>query len=78
LIGIADQYFDGGIWSCWSYGSSLKVRDLNIDGLADLLLKFNMRETGVACGETEATLTGETFDGQQFSGTDITGTVGWE
>ena len=53
-----------------------KARDVNRDGLKDLLLQFKIRETGIACGETEAILTGETFDGQQFSGTDLIHTVG--
>lgn len=53
-----------------------KARDVNRDGLDDLLLQFQIRETGIACGETEATLTGETFGGQQFSGTDLMNTVG--
>lgn len=53
-----------------------KTRDINRDGVNDLLLLFKIRETGIACGETEAILTGETFDAQQFSGTDLIHTIG--
>jgi hypothetical protein len=53
-----------------------KVKDINRDGLGDLLLRFNISATGIACGDTEATLTGETFDGQSFTGTDSIKTVG--
>ena len=53
-----------------------KVLDINRDGLADLLLLFRIPETGIACGDTEATLTGETFDGLSFTGTESIKTVG--
>jgi hypothetical protein len=53
-----------------------KVKDINRDGLGDLLLRFKIPTTGIACGDTEATLTGETFDGLSFSGTDLIKTVG--
>ena len=53
-----------------------KVKDINKDGLGDLLLRFNIPETGIACGDTEATLTGETFDVQSFTGADSIKTVG--
>ncbi len=52
-----------------------RVRDVNRDGLADLLLRFKIRDTGIACGDTEATLTGEAYDGQSLSGTDSIKTV---
>ena len=52
------------------------VNDVNKDGLGDLLLRFEIPDTGIACGDTEATLTGETFDGVTFSGTDSIKTVG--
>jgi hypothetical protein len=53
-----------------------KVKDINKDGLGDLLLRFKIPDTGIACGDTEATLTGETFDSQSFTGTDSIKTVG--
>jgi hypothetical protein len=53
-----------------------KVKDNNKDGLGDLLLHFRIPETGIASGDTEATLTGKTFDGQTFTGTNSIKTVG--
>ena len=46
-------------------------RDVNDDGLTDLVFHFRIRETGIAFGDTEACLTGDTFDGIQFEGCDI-------
>ena len=53
-----------------------KVKEINKDGLGDLLLRFKMPQTGISCGDTEAKLTGETFGGQSFSGEDSIKTVG--
>ena len=55
---------------------SYKVKDINKDGLVDLLLRFKISATGIACGDTEATLTGEIYDGKGFTGTDSIKTVG--
>lgn len=38
-----------------------KGKDYNRDGYSDLILTFKLSETDIACGDTEATLTGETF-----------------
>lgn len=57
---------------------SSTFRDVNRDGDQDLLLKFNIPDTGIACGDTDATLTGETFSGLVFYGTDTIETVGCE
>ncbi len=51
-------------------------RDVDHDGDADLVLRFQISETGLACGDTEATLTGETTDGQPIEGVDSVNTVG--
>ncbi len=53
-----------------------RVTDINRDGSGDLFLRFNIRDTGIVCGDTEATLSGMTFDGQPFSGSDSVTTVG--
>ena len=53
-----------------------RLDDVDDDGDWDLALKFNTQETGISCGDTEATLIGETFDGQSFTGTDFIRTVG--
>jgi hypothetical protein len=44
--------------------------DTNADGDDDLLLFFNSRRTGIACGDTSASLSGETRDGRQIEGSD--------
>jgi hypothetical protein len=46
------------------------IQDVDGDGDLDLLLHFLTSETGVACGDTEATLTGETLGGQAIEGMD--------
>ena len=53
-----------------------KVKDVNKDGLGDLLLRFKIRKTGIECVGTEATLTGETFGGTRITDTDSIKTVG--
>jgi hypothetical protein len=52
------------------------LRDVNRDGKLDLVLPFRMRDTGIQCGDTEATLIGETFDGTPLEGADSIKTVG--
>lgn len=47
-----------------------RMRDFDSDGDEDLLLFFETASTGISCGDTEATLTGQTLDGQPFEGTD--------
>jgi hypothetical protein len=51
------------------------IEDVDLDGLMDMVLHFNTQDTGIACGDTEATLTGETYDGRAISGTDSIVTV---
>jgi hypothetical protein len=57
-----------------SVSGNPRVRDVNGDGEEDLLVKFLTGETGIACGDTHASLSGETFDFQLFSGTDAINT----
>jgi hypothetical protein len=52
------------------------VEDVNDDGFMDMMFHFKVQATGIVCGETEATLTGATFGGIQFNGTDAVKTVG--
>ena len=52
------------------------TEDADGDGDSDLVLHFKTQDTGIQCGDTEATLTGETFDGQPIQGSDSINTVG--
>ena len=52
------------------------VENVNGDGFMDRLFHFNIRDTGIACGDTEATVTGETFADGPFIGTDSVKVVG--
>lgn len=53
-----------------------KVKDVNRDGLPDIIFYFKIKETGIECGDTEATLVGETYDGSAFEGVDSIVTKG--
>jgi hypothetical protein len=50
--------------------------DVDNDGDVDLVLHFQTQETGIACGDTEASLSGETLDGTPIEGSDTIVTVG--
>lgn len=52
------------------------VADVDGDGDADLLLHFRVRDTGLACGDEYAWLTGQTYAGEAFQGVDEIKTVG--
>jgi hypothetical protein len=51
------------------------VADADNDGDMDVVLHFRTDSTGILCGDTEATLTGETFGGEQFAGSDVIKTI---
>lgn len=51
------------------------VKDVDEDGDLDLLLHFDTQDTGIACGDIDATLTGMTFGGEAVAGTDTIVTV---
>jgi hypothetical protein len=46
------------------------LEDVNADGRADLLLHYETAETGIAAGDTQACLTGETYGGLAVRGCD--------
>jgi hypothetical protein len=46
------------------------LRDVDADGDVDLLLRFQIPDTGIVCGDTSASLSGTTFGGQMIEGTD--------
>ncbi len=52
------------------------IEDVDGDGDDDLMLHFNTQDTGIQCGETEATLSGATLGGQAIKGSDSINTVG--
>lgn len=52
------------------------LEDVDGDADTDLILHFKTQDTGIACGDTSATLTGETFGGQAIEGSDAIMTVG--
>jgi len=51
------------------------IKDVDADGDLDMVLQFNTSETGIQCGETEASLTGMTINSLDIKGTDAIMTV---
>jgi hypothetical protein len=51
------------------------VEDVDGDGDLDLLLHFRTQDTGIALGDTEACLIGQTYDGVPIEGCDSLRTV---
>jgi uncharacterized membrane protein len=52
------------------------LQDIDSDGNTDLVLRFKTQQTGIACGDTSASLSGRTFGGQVITGSDSIRTVG--
>jgi hypothetical protein len=52
------------------------LEDVDGDGDTDLILHFNTQATGIQCGDTSASLTGQTFSGQMIQGSDSVKTAG--
>ncbi len=46
------------------------LQDVDLDGDMDLMLFFRMEDTGILCGDKEATLNGLTQSGWSVTGTD--------
>ncbi len=58
-----------------THPNALHLEDVNDDGLTDLVTHYRTQETGIAAGDTEACITGETFDGTSIEGCDDISTV---
>lgn len=52
------------------------LADANGDGKLDLILHFDIQDTGIQCGDIFAYLTGETIGGQAITGFDLILTIG--
>jgi hypothetical protein len=52
------------------------IEDVNQDGEPDLVLHFRTQDTGIQCGDTSASLTGQTVGGEPIEGSDAIKTVG--
>jgi hypothetical protein len=52
------------------WGNGGRVRDVDGDGDADLVVKFQTAQTGIACGDTDVALSGGTFASESISGSD--------
>ena len=50
--------------------SRYQVKDADKDGDVDLILIFKTKDTGIECGHTAATLTGQTYGGDDITGSD--------
>ena len=53
-----------------------QIKDVNDDGEPDLVLRFRIQATGIQCGDTSASLTGKTVEGEPIEGSDSIKTVG--
>jgi hypothetical protein len=52
------------------------LRDVDLDGVEDLLLSFDIKDAGIPCGTTRASIVAQTFDGLSVTGSDEIETIG--
>ena len=64
-----------GIGEAPNIAATPLVIDKDRDSDSDVMFVFRTQDTGIFCGDTEATLTGRTYAGQLFTGTDSVTTV---
>ena len=55
---------------------SEQFRDVNADGLPDVVLRFHTEDIGIQCGDVSVSLTGQTANGIPIQGADAIRTVG--
>jgi len=60
---------DAGQRDCTANGRPQR-RDVNHDGLTDIVFRFDARASGIGAGDSQACVFGETMDGVKFSGCD--------
>jgi hypothetical protein len=65
----------GGIGEAANLPETPSVLDLDGDADSEAVFAFRTQDTGIFCGDTEATLTGSTYSGELFSGTDSITTI---
>jgi hypothetical protein len=56
--------------------AAARVEDTNADGFADLVLDFRTEETGIAFGDTQTCILGETWDAVPIGGCDAVDVLG--
>ena len=52
------------------------LEDVNGDGQLDLVLHFRTQDSGIQCGDTSVSITGQTLNGTPIQGSDSITTVG--
>jgi hypothetical protein len=65
-----------GVLGSEASSTQTSLEDVNGDGKLDMVLHFPTQNTGIVCGTTSVTLTGQTTSGQAISGTAPIRTVG--
>ena len=53
-----------------------QIEDVSGDGKLDLLLRFRTQDSGIQCGDTSVSITGQTVNGIPIRGSDSITTVG--